>query len=328
MNNLPKIIAVVGTTASGKSDLAIEIAKEFDGEVISVDSRQIYKDMDIGTNKEPGNMVKRDEPILNVPPFQDSPVSLSDVLNDYYEVEGIPHYMISVVYPDQLLTLAHFQFLAFQIIDDILERGKLPILVGGTSLYTSAIAENWQIPDAKPNPNLRKELESLSDIELIKRLDAVDQGKTETIDLGNRRRLIRAIEIAEQGKMVKSPKKLDPKYETLYLAPRVDREEVYRRINDRVDKMLDQGLIEEVKTVGEKYGYGTVAMTGHAYQQIGKYLQSEWDLEKAVEESKKVTRRYAKRQMTWWRKYGDVHWVENKNEAFRLVQGFLRISEV
>lgn len=323
MKNLPKVIAVVGMTASGKSDLAIEIAQKFNGEIISVDSRQIYKKMDIGTNKEPGKMVKRKEPVLEMLPIKDAPVSVSDVLNEYYEVQGTPHYMISVVNPDQLLTLSHFQVLADEIIDDIVKRGKLPILVGGTSLYTSAILENWQIPDAKPDPNLRRELEQLSDSELMMRLDQADRERTKKVDLKNRRRVIRAIEIAEQGKMIKSPRKLEPKYDALYLAPKIEREEVYKRIDDRVDKMVKKGLIEEVKKVGDKYGYDTVAMTGHAYQQIGKYLQGEWHLDKAVEESKKVTRNYAKRQLTWWRKHGLVNWVKNKDEAFSLVREFV-----
>ncbi len=332
----PKVIAVVGTTASGKSDLALALAKEFDGEIISVDSRQIYKEMDIGTNKEPGRHQTDTREITKDKAFFDieqkleetnSPISLEDALINVYDVQGITHYMIGVVRPDQLLTLSHFQLLAFGIINEIIARGKLPILVGGTSLYTSAILENWQIPDAKPNPNLRRELEDLSDIELIARLEAVDRSASRRVDVQNRRRVIRAIEIAEQGRMIKSPSKLEAKFDALYLAPVVDREEVYERINGRVDKMIEAGLVEEVRAVGEKYGYDMVAMTGHAYQQIGFYLQGNWTLDQAIEESKKVTRNYAKRQLTWWRKHGDVKWVRDVEEAKTLVGVLVQKTE-
>ncbi len=329
--SLPKIIAVVGTTASGKSDMALDLAKKFNGEVISADSRQIYKEMDIGTNKEPGKLVHTERNDVKHWVFDEyedkleqmsSPLSLQEAVESVYEVDGIPHYMMSVVSPADVLTLAHFQTLAFGIIEDIIQRGKTPILVGGTSLYTSAILENWQIPEVEPDKELRNELDRLSDVELIRYLDAVDSKSTKKIDLTNRRRMIRAIEIAVQGRMNKSLNKLDPKYQPLYLAPTIDREEVYDRINQRVDKMVELGLVEEVKAVGEKYGYDVVAMTGHAYQQIGKYLQGEWSLEQALEESKKVTRHYAKRQLTWWRKHGDVRWCE-LGEAQKLTKEFL-----
>jgi len=331
MNNLPKIIAIVGTTASGKSDMALELAKKFNGEIISADSRQIYKEMDIGTNKEPGEIKTaklQNDKASNFLGYKykleqmNSPLSLEQALETVYEVDGIPHYMISVVSPADVLTLAHFQTLAFGIIEDIIQRGKTPILVGGTSLYTSAILENWQIPEVEPDKQLRNELDQLSDVELIRYLDAVDSKATKKIDLTNRRRMIRAIEIAVQGRMNKSLNKLDPKYNPLYLAPKIDREEVYDRINTRVDKMVELGLVEEVKTIGEKYGYDTVAMTGHAYQQIGKYLQGEWSLKQALEESKKVTRHYAKRQLTWWRKHGDVKWCK-PGEAVEIAKAFL-----
>lgn len=332
MQALPKVIAVVGTTASGKSDLGLALAKAFNGEMISLDSRQIYRYMDIGTNKEPGSLVERTEKIKETKAFDtyerhlqkiESPITLQEALSTVYLTDGIPNYMISVVNPDETLTLAHFQTLAFGIIEDILSRGKVPILVGGTSLYTTAILENWEIPDVEPDKELRNELDQLSDVELIRYLDAVDKKATQKIDLGNRRRIIRAIEIAVQGKMNKSKSKLEPKYTPLYLAPQVDRETIYERINTRVDKMIEQGLIEEVKQIGEEYGYDIVSMTGHAYQQIGKHLQGEWDLETAIEESKKVTRHYAKRQLTWWRKYGEVKWVENVDEAVEITKQFL-----
>ncbi len=235
---LPKIIAVVGTTASGKTDLAIELAKKFDGELISCDSRQIYKEMEIGSNKD----------------------------------RTYPHHLYDLVTPYERFTVVDFQEIAVQKINEILSRGKLPILVGGTSLYVTAILENYQVP----------------------------AGKGEKL------------------------------YDALLVAPDVPRAEIYDRVNKRVDLMMDQGLLEEVKALGEKYGYDNVAMTGHAYQQLGWYLQDKITLEEALEETKKATRNYVKRQFTWWGKpenqpgkHGFVHWVKTKDEAVNLVSDFL-----
>ncbi len=325
MNTLPKIIAVVGTTASGKSALAIQIAKDFNGEIISVDSRQIYAEMNIGTNKEPGEMVtaKPDTSILRMPLPADCPVSIAEILSTVYMVEGIPHYMISIVRPDQLFTLAHFKAAAEAVIADILRRGKLPILVGGTSLYTTAILNNWLIPETQPDTALRTELQALTTPELVKRLETVDAARVQTIDIRNRRRLFRAIEIATYGQQGKAQVEGEKKYNPLLIAPIVKKDVLYKRINDRVDAMVTAGLVEEVKAVGEKYGYHCVAMTGHAYQQIGMALQNKMTLEGALELSKKVTRAYAKRQLTWWKKYGPVSWVNNADEAKQLVKKFL-----
>lgn len=324
---LPKVVAVVGTTASGKSDLAIQLARVFNGEIVSVDSRQIYKEMDIGTNKEPGHVVSVDRPDVSVERFKDSPVSLRDVLSAPYVSGEIPHYLISVVRPDQTLTLAHVQQLAFGIIDDIVKRGKVPVLVGGTGLYTSATLENWQLPEGLPDPKVRAELSVLPLEQLQSRLKMLDPLAYDSIDRFNPRRLIRAIEMALQGQGHGRAKKGEPKYEALYLAPAFDKALVYKRIDDRVDRMVREGLIEEVKQVGEKYGYDCVAMTGHAYQQIGWYLQGKISLEEAVELSKKVTRAYAKRQITWWKKFGPVTWVKDATEALNIVRGFFRLDE-
>lgn len=323
---LPKIIAVVGTTASGKSALAIELAKQYNGEIVSVDSRQIYKEMDIGTNKEPGELVvaKPSTDVLRAPLPADCPVSIQEILSTVYRVDGIPHYMISIVRPDQLFTLAHFKAAAEAVIADILRRGKLPILVGGTALYTTAILNNWQIPETQPDTALRTELQGLTTEQLVQRLETLDPARVQTIDIRNRRRLFRAIEIAEYGQQGQAQVVGEKKYDPLLLAPLVKKDVLYKRINDRVEAMAAAGLVEEVKAMGEKYGYDCVAMTGHAYQQIGQSLKGEMTLEGALELSKKVTRAYAKRQLTWWKKYGPVKWVQNKDQAVSLVREFLK----
>lgn len=323
MSALPQIIAVVGATASGKSDLAIQLAKQFNGEIISVDSRQLYKEMDIGTNKEPGEIRVVGRADVSDEKAGDCLVSLREVLSAPYVSQDVPHYLISVVAPNQTLTLAHIQQLAFGIIEDVLRRGRLPILVGGTGLYTSAILENWQLPKGLPDPTLRAELQALSLTELQTRLKKLDPLAYENIDLNNPRRLIRAIEMALEGQGHGRAKKGEPRYDALYLAPAFEKETVYQRINERVDRMIKQGLVEEVKAAGEKYGYGSVAMSGLAYQQIGLYLQGKMSLDEAVDLSKKATRAYAKRQMTWWKKFGDVQWVKDAEAAKLVTKAFL-----
>lgn len=239
MKKLSKIITVVGPTASGKSGLAIELSRKFNGEIISCDSRQIYRGMDIGTAKEK-------------------------------DFQGITHHLLDVVDPDQRYTLVDFQNDANRVIARIINKGKLPVLVGGTGLYVSAVTENWD----------------------------VDQ-KT----------------------------KKDLLYDVLELAIEVDRKQLYERIDQRVDQMMDEGLVEEVKTVGEKFGYDNVAMTGIGYRQICDYLKGETTLSLAVEQIKKDTRHYAKRQLTWWRHHGDVKWIKNKTQAFKQVEKFLNNSK-
>ncbi|MBI4122313.1 MAG: tRNA (adenosine(37)-N6)-dimethylallyltransferase MiaA [Parcubacteria group bacterium] len=292
-SSLPKIIAIVGTTASGKTALAVELAREFNGEIVSVDSRQIYEEMDIGTNKE--------------------------------VAEGVKHHMINLVKPDEVLTLGQFKTMAQAVIDNILSRGKLPVLVGGTSLYTTAILRNWQIPAIEPDSALRAELEALTTDELATRLSKLNPDKAAQTDLHNRRRLVRAIEVEESASVSGSslPAQGPQKYNALLIAPAVDLPSLYERINTRFDAMMAAGLLDEVKTVGEKYGYDSVAMTGHGYQQLGGHLQGRSTLAEAVEVSKKATRAYAKRQLTWWRKYGPVQWVQSKDQAVDLVRYFL-----
>lgn len=327
MEPLPKIIAVVGTTASGKSALAVHLAKKFHGEVISVDSRQIYQDMDIGTNKEPGQLqhvTVTDIPDVRLP--ADCPVSMGDVLSTVYMIEGVPHYLISIVRPDQMLTLAHIKALADGVISHVLSKGKLPILVGGTGLYTTALLQNWQLPEGLPNMARRKELEALTVEELGGKLKKLDPLAYASIDAKNPRRLIRAIEMAQEGQGAGRAKRGPQRYESLLIAPTIDRDVLHARIDRRVDAMVKAGLVEEVKRVAETYGYDCVAMTGHAYQQIGWYLQGKMPLQEAIALSKKVTRAYAKRQKTWWKKYGPVLWVSAPHEAEQAVAKFLAES--
>lgn len=290
--NLPKLIVIVGPTASGKTDLAIEIAKQVDGEIIQADSRTIYCEMNIGTGKP-----------------------------DY------PHFGIDLVNPDEDFTVAEFKAYAEEKIFEMVKRGKVPILAGGTGLYVSAIVNNLDLTDAPPNLELRRELESLSDDDLRSRLERTDPEAFASIDVQNRRRLLRAIEIVEStGKSLNEQQtKGKPKFDVLMIGIDIDRKVLNDRINRRVDRMIESGLVDEVKKLKEKYGCEVNAMTGIGYRQMCSFLDGSISLKESVEEIKHATRQYAKRQMTWWRRDVRIKWIKTNEEAAKLVNGFLGV---
>jgi tRNA dimethylallyltransferase len=219
-NNLPKIIAVVGPTATGKSDLAVLLAKKFNGEVISVDSRQIYKGMNIGT----GKITKK-------------------------EMLGIKHYLLDIANPkgSTFFNVTKFKKLADKTIADVIKRGKLPILAGGTGFWIDAVAFNQTFPDVPPNPLLRKRLRKYSNERLLEMLMKLDPEKAKSIDWRNTHRVIRAIEIAEGLKKKPAPKPEAPKYQTLFIGLDLPDDILLKKITLRLDKRLKQGMIAEVK---------------------------------------------------------------------------------
>jgi len=269
------MIAVIGPTASGKSELAIKIAKDFNGEIVSADSRQFYKGMDIGTGK---------------------------VTSD--EMENIPHHLIDILDPSEKFNLFDFQQLAFKTIDNIIDRGKLPILVGGTGLFISSVIENYALSQAGVDEELRRELNKLDDGELRKKLLEIDPHAN--IDLKNKRRIIRQLEyFLNDPDYV--PGKRETKYATLIIEPKYNRDELYSKINKRVQNMFNEGLLEEVQNLVDEYGFDANAMSAIGYREFqGAYdfkNLPEHKLEKIKEEIKRNTRRYAKRQITWFKKY-------------------------
>ncbi|MFH1712085.1 MAG: tRNA (adenosine(37)-N6)-dimethylallyltransferase MiaA [Patescibacteria group bacterium] len=327
----PKIISIAGPTASGKTDLAVRIAKEFDGEIVSTDSRTIYREMNIGTAKPKGTRYQTAE----MTPEQveekgirakDLDISITDLFADKpLIVDGVPHWGFDLVDPNEDFTVADFKAYAEQKIEDILFRGKMPILAGGTGLYISAVIDNLSFSDVAPNPKLRQEFQELSDNELLARLRKVDKDALETVDTANRRRVVRALEIIETTgqPLAAQQQKNEPKYEVLQLGIDTPREILYERIDDRVDKMIALGLVDEVRALRDKYGCQINAMTGIGYRQICAFLDGTMSLKDAIEILKRDSRHYAKRQMTWFSRDDRIHWITTANQAIELVGRFL-----
>lgn len=294
---LPRILVILGPTASGKTSLGIQLAKKFDGEVISADSRQVYKKMSIGTAKPIG------------------------VWSDYedvvaYMVEGIPHYMVDIVDPGEVFNLSHFKELALRYISHILQRDKLPIIVGGTGLYIWSIVDNLLLPQVPPNKKLRQSLEKKSLNELVQLLIKLDPLTAKQIDLSNIRRVIRALEVVilSGQSFYRERKKLEPLFSALQIGIEMDRKDLYKNINERIDRQLQTGLIEEVEgLMKQKYGWHLPSMNGIGYKQIGAYLRGELNLDEAVDLLKRDTRHYARRQLTWFKRDKRVVWLSFSN---------------
>ncbi|NLV88573.1 MAG: tRNA (adenosine(37)-N6)-dimethylallyltransferase MiaA [Tissierellia bacterium] len=290
MTNKDNLFILVGPTASGKTSVSIELAKRLDGEIISADSMQIYKYMDIGTAK--------------VTPE---------------EMDGIPHYLIDIVYPNEEFTVADYKAQAEKVIADINTRNKLPIVVGGTGLYVNSLVYDLNFTQVPPNEEIRKRLEDLADEHgneyIHKMLEKIDKESYNRINVMDRKRIIRALEIYEvtgkpmsqQGNNFRKP---SDKYNLLMFGLNMDREKLYERINLRVDKMIEAGLIEEVSNL-LRMGYhkDLVSMQGIGYKEIIWYLEGEISLEEAIEHIKKGSRNYAKRQLTWFRRDNRIKWV-------------------
>jgi tRNA dimethylallyltransferase len=282
------IIIITGPTASGKTDLAIKIAKEFEGEIVNADSRTVYREMDVATAK-PSEEEKAD----------------------------IPHHLFDVVKPDDSFTVADYKKLAQEKIREIRNRGKSPILVGGTGLYIDSVVYDFNLTEGKPQPKLREELNELSTDMLLHRLEELDPDSIETIDSSNKRRLVRALEVSMSTGMPFSKQKERKPLpdDVIYLSVDVPREELYDKINRRIEHWLEMGLIEETKRLRQKYSADLPSMSAIGYKEVGDYLEGKISKEEAIEEMKKRTRNYAKRQLTWLRRNPDIEWVKDDKEA-------------
>ena len=327
----PKLIVFVGPTASGKSDLALKVAKRVGGEIVQADSRTIYRKMNIGTAKPEGEM--RHAADVSLEEVQQEGIHakhpLVDIRDLFVEkplaVEGIPHWGIDLVNPDEEFSVAQFKTYAENVIFGILDREHVPILAGGTGLYISAVVDNLLFSDSQPNIELRKELDDLTNQQLEEYLRAEDPEAADIIDVHNRRRLLRAVEVIKSTgkKMMNRKRKGDPKFNCLMVGIDLEREELYERIDLRVDQMIAAGFVDEVRALKEEYGCEVNSMTGIGYRQICAFLDGYMKLNEAIELMKRDSRHYAKRQLTWFRRDARIKWIETPEQAQLLVSEFL-----
>ncbi len=293
-----KLIVILGPTASGKTDLAIKLAKKYNGEIVSADSRQIYKGMDIGTAKP-------------------------------LDLKGIPHWLIDIKNPNQNYTVAQFKKNAIKAIKNIQKHGKLPILVGGTGLYIKAVAENLDIPKIKADLKLRERLEKEAKKKgldfIFQKLIKLDPEAAYIVDPKNPRRVIRALEVTLLTKKPFSKqRKTGPLlFDVLELGVFVPKEKLKERINLRINKMIENGLVDEVKDLVKKYGSDCQAFDAIGYREIIDFLAKKTTLERAIELIKTNTWHFAKRQLTWFRADRKIRWISSKKEAGRLIDRFL-----
>ncbi len=291
LKDKPKIIAIVGPTASGKSELAVKLAKEHNGEILSVDSRQIYQGMDIGTGKVPGKFKIIDGKKI-------------------YAYKNIPHYGIDIASPKRQYSVAQFQKYASKIINQIIRKGKLPILCGGTAHWMDAVVYGQEFPAIKSDKKLRAELSKLSAEELFKKLKKLDRNRAKTIDPKNPRRLIRAIEIVSAtGKTVPKLKHSSP-YNITWIGINPGMEKLQEKIHKRLNQRVRQGMFHEIKTL-HKQGISWQKMWnfGLEYRYGSMYLQNKMDKKAALEKLQTEIRQYAKRQLTWWKRNEDITWL-------------------
>jgi len=312
MPPLPKLIAIIGPTASGKTKLAINLANKFNAEIISADSRQIYKVMNIGTNK------------------------------NLAEYKNIPYHLINIKKPNEQFTLAEYQKIAIKKINAVIKKNKIPLLVGGTGLYISSILENYQIPTITPNKKIRQQLDKMTLAQKINKLKKLDPVSLNIVDLKNPRRLDRALEVCLTGQKFSALRqKNKPLYQTLILGIKTNKAKLTKKINQRVDLMLKQGLIDETKKIIKKYGKNSQPLSTIGYAEIINYLNKpsttfssykkskvvlgkKTTLKEAAELIKTHTRQYVKRQMTWFNKIQNINWINTPTQASKLIQDFLK----
>ncbi len=295
------IVAVVGPTASGKTALAIALAEKFGGEIVSADSRQVYRGMNIGTAK----------------PTQE-------------EMRAVPHHLIDIKDPDEPYTVAEYKTDAITAIHAITAHGKLPIIAGGTGLYVDAVLDNLDIPKVAADPELRarleKEIEEKGLAAAFEKLITLDPEAAYIVDPKNPRRVVRALEVALVTGLpfTAQRKKNPPLFDAFRIGLNPPPDILRERINARADQMLRDGLIKEVSALVEKYGPDCAALDAIGYREVIAHLRGDLSLDAAATLIKTNTWRYAKRQITWFKKNSGVHWVQNGQEAITLLKPLLK----
>ncbi len=293
-----KLVAIIGPTGIGKSILAVYFAQCFNAEIISADSRQVYRYMDIGTDKP-----------------------------NEQELAVVPHHLISIIKPDDEFSLAQYKELAAGTIEAVWQRGKLPLLVGGSGQYVWSVLEGWGIPKVPPDPAFRRNLEERAakdgGEDIFRELEIRDPEAAARIDRRNIRRVIRALEISRNPSLKRTPHKSSKTaYDSLIIGLTIDREELYRMIDKRVDRMIKRGLVEEVKSlVSRSYRLDLPSMSGIGYRQIGEHLEGKTTLEAAVQQIKYESHRFARQQYNWFRAKDDrIRWFDIKAHPISEIQ--------
>ena len=292
---LPKLIVIEGTNASGKSSLGVQLAARFGGEIISADSRQVFSRLDLGSGK-----ITREE------------------------MNGVPHHLLDVRKPGEFFSMADFQRLAYEAIDDILSRGKLPFLVGGTGLYVDAVADGYLLSDRAPDHALRARLEEMTTPALYELL--LQKLPDTDIDPKNRHRVMRTLEKLEADDY--RPAGKSPRYELLKLGVTWHREILKQRIDERLERRLQEGMVEEVRALlDEGVSEEFMVKLGLEYKYLTWYLTGKIGYEQMKEELAAAIKKFAKRQMTWFRRDPRIHWLDMANdpvsEAEKLIREFL-----
>lgn len=295
MRNKPKILVILGPTATGKSDLAVKIAKQYNGEVISADSRQVYQGLDIGT----GKITKK-------------------------EMLGIPHHLLDVASPKIKFNAVDWKKLADKTIDDILTRGKLPIICGGTGFYIQSIVEGIVLPEVPPDKNLRKELETKSVDELVLMLKKLDRERIKNIDVKNKVRLVRAIEIATALGSVPNLKKVKPQFGFLQIGLKTTDDEAKKRISLRLSSRIKKGIIKEAEELHKKgLSWKRMRELGLEYKLLADLLENKITKSDFIKNLETEIWRYSKRQMTWFKRDKSIRWLLKKEDAITHINNWL-----
>ncbi len=293
-----KLIAILGPTSSGKSDLAVEIAIHHNGEVISADSRQVYKHLDIGSGKITSE-----------------------------EMRGIPHHLLDISDPSEQITVSEYKELAEEAIKNIQEKEKIPIVAGGSGMYIDSVVYNTSFPEVPPQKDIREKLENLTNEELFNILKKKDIKRAEIIDPNNRRRLIRAIEVLEVIGEI-PPQKKEGKFNTLLIGLDMEDRELRERIDKRLINRLSDGLIEEVEDLNKNKNASWERMEelGLEYRYVSRYLRGQLNQEELVETLKNKIWQYAKRQRTWFKRDKNIEWFDpkEKEKILKKVEKFVR----
>lgn len=299
-----KVIIISGPTGIGKTKLSLEIAKKLNAEIISADSMQIYRRMDIGTAK---------------------------IMPD--EMQSIPHHLIDIVDPNDSYSVQNFKNDAYNLIEEIINRGKTPLVVGGTGLYIDSLMFNYSFSDVKPNYELRKELESEFDqnpADLLEKLQEIDKEKYHFLGIKDKKKVIRALEVFySSGKTISYDREdKNDKYKFYLFVLTDNRDKIYQNINKRVDLMLEQGLLNEVKSLIESgVDRNSQSMKAIGYREVLEYFDGSIDYLEMVEKLKQNSRRYAKRQLTWFRRNPHAKWIDKSKKEEEIVNYILKEIE-